>query len=106
MPGGAAPLAYPRALEREVLDTQLLERARECGARVHQPAAAFALERTAAGVRCRASARRGEPALELEARVAIAAHGSWEPGPLPTQADRKIGRASCRERGDGAGDSV
>src|SRR3954469_25985647 len=50
MPRSGASIGYPRALEREALDMHLLERARECGARVHQPAAAFALERTAAGV--------------------------------------------------------
>jgi flavin-dependent dehydrogenase len=94
MPRSPAPAAYPRALEREALDTRLLQRARESGAVVHQPAVAFALERSAEGVRCRASARRGAPPLELQARIAIAAHGSWEPGALATQPRRSSPRGS------------
>lgn len=83
MPRLRAP--YPRALERETLDALLLAHAARCGAEVRQPAVALALEPTPSGVVCRAAARRGAPQIEIEARVAIAAHGSWDPGGLPTQ---------------------
>src|SRR4051812_26921437 len=66
MPRAGATPGYPRALAREALDLQLLEQARASGALLHQPAGAFALERSAAGVRCRATARNGAPVLELE----------------------------------------
>lgn len=86
LPGGAS--AAPRAVARETLDTVLLERAAHCGAQVVQPAMAFSLRRTPAGFLCQAAARRGAPALEVRARHVIAAHGSWEPGMLPTQPPR------------------
>ena len=84
-----APLPrQARTLAREKLDTLLLAQARECGAEVHQPAVGIELERSAGGFRCRASLERGEGKLELEARAVIAAHGSWQPGALPTQRRR------------------
>ena len=74
---------YPRALEREVLDALLLQRAADCGAEVLQPVSAKKLARTKDGFVCRAAS--GE---EIEARTVIAAHGSWEPGAMRTQPPR------------------
>lgn len=82
LPGGGT---YPRALEREALDMLLLGRAARCGADVLQPAVALALKRIPGGWLCEAAARRGAARFEIEARSVIAAHGSWEPGPLRTQ---------------------
>jgi len=78
--GAPLPPPYARTIAREELDQRLLERAAACGAQVFQPAAALRLERTATGIACIA-----RPSLEIEARAIIAAHGSWEPGSLPTQ---------------------
>jgi flavin-dependent dehydrogenase len=76
---------FPRALAREALDALLLEHAARCGAEVLQPASALALKRVKAGFVCEAASRRGAPGFEVHARTVIAAHGSWEPGLLPTQ---------------------
>ena len=65
-----------RAIGRERLDTRLLERAAACGAEILQPCAV-------------------KDAAAFGARVVIAAHGSWEPGLLPTQASRR--RASAHD---------
>jgi len=80
MPRFLPDAPYPRALARETLDALLLEHAARCGAEVLQPVKAKALIRTSGGIVC-----RGTPPLEIEARAVIAAHGSWEPGPLATQ---------------------
>jgi flavin-dependent dehydrogenase len=78
---------WGRALSRERLDTLLLERAEEAGAEVWQPCAAVGLDAEGDGHRCRAVGPRIE--REAWARAVIAAHGSWEPGPLPTQIARR-----------------
>jgi flavin-dependent dehydrogenase len=67
-----APLPPPHAhaIPRETLDALLLERAARAGAVVYQPVKAPSLH-------------------EVPARLVIAAHGSWEPGPLPTQPRRE-----------------
>jgi flavin-dependent dehydrogenase len=70
MPAGARP---GRALGREHLDTLLVERARECGAKCARA--------TPVG------GRRGA------ARVVIGAHGAWEAGELPTQPRAAAARA-------------
>lgn len=85
MPRRRRGAPYPRALEREALDTLLLGHAAQCGAEVVQPAIALALRRIPGGFVCEAAARRGAAPLEIEARAVIAAHGSWEPGALATQ---------------------
>lgn len=91
--GNAAPEAplpggYARAVPRDALDARLLEHAAACGAQVHQPAVALRLERNGADFVCTGSA------FSIEARAVIAAHGSWEPGPLPTQPRRRKSKAS------------
>ena len=85
-----APLAAARAIGREVLDSLLLERAVRAGAMLYQPARALGVERSPAG--CFSVRASGE--LELRARIVVAAHGSWEPGPLPTQCVRTRPAAS------------
>lgn len=75
-----APLAPARAMARELLDSLVLERAVRAGAVLYQPARALAVTRVAdARFIVRAHA------VEVEARMVVAAHGSWEPGSLPTQ---------------------
>jgi flavin-dependent dehydrogenase len=77
--------AHACALEREALDALLLERAAGHGAVVFQPAMALELTRRAGALACRAAERRGARPFQIEARLVIAAHGSWEPGTLATQ---------------------
>jgi flavin-dependent dehydrogenase len=73
------PAPYASTLSREDLDTHLLELAARAGAVIFQPLKALSLTRTATGFVCETSGKR------LEAKTVIAAHGSWEPGQLPTQ---------------------
>lgn len=76
---------FPRALRRESLDALLLASAARSGAEVLQPASAWSLDREPDGFLCHAGERRGAAALAIRARTVIGAHGSWEPGLLPTQ---------------------
>jgi flavin-dependent dehydrogenase len=73
-----------------------LDAARSAGAEVFQPCRAVAIERDGPcqAVRIRAGAGNSrDEATILRAPVIVAAHGSWEPGPLPTQL-KKNGRPS------------
>jgi len=76
------PAPYASTLAREDLDAQLLELAARAGALIFQPLKAVSLNRTPNGFVCEG----------LQARTVIAAHGSWEPGRLPTQAPRAAPR--------------
>ena len=91
-----APLPRPgsvpwgRALSRASLDAMLLEEAARAGAAVYQPFAARRIEEVEGGVSLLAYPPGDTgSAIELLGRVAIAAHGSWEPGTLPTQPPRR-----------------
>jgi flavin-dependent dehydrogenase len=90
MPAGAD--GWGRAIGRERLDTLLLRRAAEAGAEVWQPCTLESLERNAGGFLCTVLDRHCP--RELQARIVIAAHGSWEPGTLPTQDPRVPARPS------------
>lgn len=78
----AASNAFGRALGRDVLDGLLLEAARDAGVTVFQPWRAVAIE--TAGERASVRIERKGEEQQLSGRLVIAAHGSWEPGPLPT----------------------
>jgi flavin-dependent dehydrogenase len=91
---------WGRALGREHLDSALLARAAEAGADVIQPWTLCRVERIAGGHRCsglvkdrQGNAEESAP-TNLRARIVIAAHGSWEPGSMPTQSPRCPPRAS------------
>ncbi|SDY92523.1 NAD(P)/FAD-dependent oxidoreductase [Citreimonas salinaria] len=75
-----------RGLGRDVLDPLLLEQARCCGVEVLQPGRATGFTRKGAGHRVELAMPQGT--ATLEAPVLVAAHGSWERGPLPTQAPK------------------
>ncbi|WP_226575964.1 NAD(P)/FAD-dependent oxidoreductase [Acuticoccus sediminis] len=83
-PMPAGPSGYGRALGRDVLDLLLVDAARAAGADILQPARAVALVPDAAGHRVVLAEADG--GRTLAAPVIVAAHGSWERGPLPTQA--------------------
>ncbi len=88
MPAGDG--AWGRAIGREALDAALLDEAARAGAEVLQPWSATAARIAPDGVRV--FARNGDAERELTASVVIAAHGSWEHGPLPTQSARAARR--------------
>ena len=78
---------WGRALAREHLDGWLLDEARRAGTHVLQPADVDGWHREGPEVAIRSGER------ELRAEIVIAAHGSWEPGPLPTQLPHATVRA-------------
>lgn len=77
---------FGRALGRETLDSLLLDAARAAGAEILQPCRATAIDADGGGGGGH-TVRIATPGGErtLHAPVVIAAHGSWQPGPLPTQ---------------------
>ena len=75
---------WGRALGRDILDTMLLEHARSAGATVFQPCVADHLEQIDDGFLCRSKIAKTGAQSEFHSRVIIAAHGSWEPGNLPS----------------------
>ena len=80
---------WGRALRREILDTLLLERAVETGAVVRQPWSVVKITETEDGFVSRIESKESANAKEIRSRIVIAAHGSWEIGPLPTQPKRQ-----------------
>jgi 2-polyprenyl-6-methoxyphenol hydroxylase-like FAD-dependent oxidoreductase len=84
MPAPPGSDAWGRALGREHLDTALLDAAADAGAQVFQPWSAVGAEEDDEGCRVTISDREGRSTRLLDARVVVAAHGSWEPGSLPS----------------------
>jgi menaquinone-9 beta-reductase len=82
---------FGRALGRDILDRLLLDAARSAGAEIFQPWRAAAIRREGDVHAVTIEAARQEKVLR--APVIVAAHGSWEPGKLPSQLD-KINRPS------------
>ena len=82
---------WGRALGRERLDSMLLGAAVNAGATVLQPYSAVELRADTGEYRCVAVAVGG--VREICAPLVIAAHGSWDVGPLPTQSRRRPPRA-------------
>ncbi|TPI11974.1 NAD(P)/FAD-dependent oxidoreductase [Mesorhizobium sp. B4-1-3] len=90
--GDPARGRFGRALGRDILDTLLLDAARSAGAEIFQPYRAIAIERDGDRQRVRiqaGAATSRDEATILRAPVIIAAHGSWEPGTLPSQLEKK-----------------
>jgi len=85
---------WGRALSRDKLDTLLLENAARAGAEVRQPCSAIALGGDSGEYRCDLLDHALGTRDCVPARVIIAAHGSWDPGPLPTQGPRPLARRS------------
>lgn len=94
--GPAARDGFGRALGRDILDSFLLDAARSAGAEVFQPCRAVAIEpdgdRQAVRIQVKGGSSPDEATI-LRAPVIVAAHGSWEPGPLPSQLG-KVNRPS------------
>jgi flavin-dependent dehydrogenase len=85
---------WGRALGRETLDSLLLDQATRAGADVRQPWSPTLLVREGTEWHGRAECRTTGSLLDFAAPVVVAAHGSWEPGLLPSQPVRAAPRAS------------
>ena len=83
---------WGRALGREHLDEILLRKAASAGVDVRQPWAVEGLERQGDQYLCRARSVETPERRDIRAGIVIAAHGSWDPGTLPTQPERIRGR--------------
>jgi flavin-dependent dehydrogenase len=81
-PSTEAEFPWGCALGREHLDLLLLERAREAGAVILQPARVLRV-RARAGDGHEVDAAHAGATLTLSAAVLVRAHGSWEPPPTP-----------------------
>ena len=86
--------SYGRALGREHFDALVLSAAAIAGAEVWQPWMLTEVEKAAGGFVGTAVAKDKRETVKLQARIVIAAHGSWEPGMLPTQIPDGPPRAS------------
>lgn len=82
---GGPGAGWGRALAREHLDTLLLEAAARAGAEIRKPWTARSLHPESGMHWCRATGPGSNGPHEIRARVVLAAHGSWQPGSLPTQ---------------------
>jgi flavin-dependent dehydrogenase len=83
MPAASAGGRWGRALGRDTLDALLLNAAARAGAEIVQPFAAKSLRRDGQAFICSAAGKNAT--RDIAARVVIAAHGSWGPGPLRAQ---------------------
>lgn len=75
-------VAFGRALGRDILDGLLLDAARVAGATVFQPWRAIDVIQD--GGNSVVLMETASEQRQLQAPVVVAAHGSWEPGKLPT----------------------
>jgi flavin-dependent dehydrogenase len=89
LPAGQ-PYRWGRALGREHLDTVLLQGAIRAGAKVWQPWQGKHLERCQEGYCCTAAAMATRETEQITCSVAVAAHGSWDLGTLPTQQQKQV----------------
>ncbi len=85
---------WGRALAREHLDTWLLNQTRAEGVSIYQPFNVVEMTENAGMYHCLAQSASTEGSMTLSAPVVIAAHGSWEPGNLPTQVPRASAHAA------------
>jgi menaquinone-9 beta-reductase len=83
-----------RAVGREQLDTLLLQRAAAAGATIWQPSALAQFGNNDGRYECTIVDKGTRRSRVLRSRIVIAAHGSWESGPLPTQDLRRPSRPS------------
>jgi flavin-dependent dehydrogenase len=87
-------MTWGRALSREKLDTLLIAEAARSGAQLLQPFTAIGVFRLADLFVCRVRDEVTGAQDQLHSPVALAAHGSWEVGSLPTQCPRQRPRTS------------
>jgi 2-polyprenyl-6-methoxyphenol hydroxylase-like FAD-dependent oxidoreductase len=85
---------WGRALAREHLDTWLMNQTRAEGVPIWQPWTVDDLTHDDDIYRCHARSLETGSQTMLQAPIVIAAHGSWEPGRLPTQVFRPTPQSS------------
>lgn len=83
-----------RAVGREHLDALLLRRAAAAGAEVWQPCVLSHFGESDGHYECTIVDKDTRASRSLRSRLVVAAHGSWESGPLPTQDFRQPARPS------------
>lgn len=86
--------AWGRAVSRKVLDAVLLARAEDVGAAIWQPWSLAAVASGPSGHVCVVEQRGSGVRRALQAPLLVAAHGSWETGPLATQQLQRVARPS------------
>lgn len=91
---GKSDEVWGRALAREHLDSLLLAQAQSQGVEVRQPSKCLELIREGDGFVCRIESSEPRQETQLRAGTVIAAHGSWDLGPLATQRQSAPARAS------------
>ena len=84
--------AWGRALGRETLDVLLLEQARAAGVEIWQPWSVHAVNGEPGDWRVQLRRLHADESTTLRARVAIDAHGSWQPLPSERRDDRRMQR--------------
>jgi len=87
--GSGTGMEGGRAVSRALLDTVLLRHAAAAGATLWQPWTVTAFSSGSGRHSCTVESREKESRHILDAPLLVAAHGSWEMGPLPTQQFRK-----------------
>jgi flavin-dependent dehydrogenase len=86
--------AWGRALGRETLDVLLLGQARAAGVEVWQPWSVDSMTGGPGDWHVRLRSSHAEDSTTLRARVAIDAHGSWQPLPSARREARRTQRAA------------
>lgn len=91
---GAGRPEWGHALGREHLDSWMLEQARVDGVDVRQPWTMDGWAKEGELYVCQARAVDRATATAVRAPIVLAAHGSWEPGSLPTQTQHMPARSA------------
>ncbi|MBA2653287.1 MAG: NAD(P)/FAD-dependent oxidoreductase [Tatlockia sp.] len=76
MPPASSQVKWGRALGRELLDTEIINKAQAAGVHLWQPAEAMALQRKSDQFIC--SLKKDNEIIEVTAPVVVVANGSWE----------------------------
>lgn len=94
LPLPRAQAAWGRALSRERLDSLLMAQAQSRGVQVIQPGRCTHIEQRRGTFETSIETTSRGKTIDIQARVVIAAHGSWELGSLPTQRQPRAPRDS------------
>lgn len=88
------PAGWGRALSRERLDVLMLDTAEAAGAHVRRAASVTSISPGLDGFSCAIASSAAAEKDEVRTRLVVAAHGSWEPGTLPTHQARAAARGT------------
>jgi len=105
-PCDSGPHRYGRAIGRDLLDAMLLDRARDLGVRILQPARAQRLSGTCGEFVCEYHVRTTDEhrprakVAKISAAIVVDAHGSWERAPAYHELGQRDRRTPPAERGN------